>query len=292
MSRLAALLAVLLLATTPATAGDAPSTRPSEPPPLYSNYPELLPSLGERRPVRAAVWSPHLVASGHTTLAADAELLVLDHEEFEPHEAADYAKIIHSVRQTSPVPVGIYGYGSRLYRLHANRALEVRLGKGPQSLDAKLAADLPRLEAQRPATAAAEVLCPTLYVWYDRPPEDVYAAARGQIADALAEARSAEAWAIANIRYYRQAPRGPRRVVAFVSPAFRGDPAGEHGLLSDEQIDAVLRACLDEGGGGVSPLVWFGPPKTEGHRRVLAAARRMTLRWYELCEEREREAAE
>ncbi len=295
MSRFVVVIAVLLLAvpTTPATVGDRPSTRPAEPP-LYSNHPELLPSLGERTPRLAHVWSPHLSAAGLHSISSEADLVFLDHEEFPPEQSEAYAKIIHAARSASPLPIGVYGYGSRLYRFHAGLANSRRLEKvegttRPARRDywlhqagvllERLDTDVSRMEESRAVAAAADVLGPSLYVFYDLPPEVVYETAKGQLADAIAEAEAAGDWARQNIRYYQ--PR-ERSVVAFVSPAFRGFSSGEYGYLSDEQQRAVLRACRDA---GVPPLIWFDPrPQfAETH----AAARRMALAWYELLGEQE-----
>ena len=289
------IIRVVLIALLATVACGAPATAsPAGLPPLYSNVPELLPSLGEHRPVRADVWSPHMIAAGVSRVRPDAKLLVLDHEEFAPEESEQYAKVIAAVRQVADVPVGIYGYGSRAYRFHAYfeqaRWWVDRPGVGPNG-DAWQRSDLDKktrqldeaavtLEQQRPATAAAEVLCPTLYVHYDQPPEVAYKAALGQIEDAKAEAQAAEAWAKANVQYYRwRGGPGGRAVVAFVNPCFAGQ--NRKGLLSPEQQDAVLRACVDA---NVSPLIWGDFWDRPENAPSLAAARRMTLRYYELLD--------
>ena len=284
-----------LLLLVLATLLSLPSLAVAQAAPLYSNHPELLPSLGEHRPRLAEVWYPHILAAGLHGVAAGAEMVILDHEEFAPGEAEQYAKIIAATRAASPVPVGIYGYGGRSYGVHAWHALAAHQVEHPEGAPnddkwrrnnlANKAADLEaakaNVEQQRPAAAAADILGPTLYAHYEQPPEVAYQTAAAQLADAKAEAAAAEAWARANIKYYR--PRGPRRIVAFVSPNIAGVFGGE--LLGEAQQDAILRACLDA---GVSPLIWMAQPERTERAASLSAARRMALRYYELCDEQAR----
>ena len=292
LSILLALASLLLIA--PAAAAD------DEPPPLYSNHPELLPSLGEHKPRLAEVWYPHILAAGLHSIAPDAEMVILDHEEFAPDESAAYAKIIAATRAASPVPVGVYGFAGRRYGLHAWHQIaaynvENVDGKAPNDDKwrrnnlANKAADLEAakadVERQRPAAAAADILGPVLYAHYVQPPAVAYETAAAQLADAKAEAVAAEEWAVANIKYYQ--PRGPRRIVAFVSPAVAGRFGGDRGLLPREQREAILRACVDA---GVSPLIWMAQPERPERAPSVAAARRMALRYWELLDEREQPA--
>ena len=284
LSILLALASLLLIA--PAAGAD------DDPPPLYSNHPELLPSLGEHRPRLAEVWYPHILAAGLHGVAPGAEMVILDHEEFAPAEAEQYAKIINAARAASPVPVGIYAYAGRPYSRFAWLASAeayvanedgtapateswrlANLAKEEQLLESAKA----DVEQQRPAAAAADIIGPVLYPRYRHSPEMAYQVASAQLADAKAEAAAAEAWAKANIKYYR--PRGPRRIVAFVSPNLAGVFGGE--LVDEAQTDAILRACVDA---SVSPLIWMAQPERPERAASVSAAKRMSLRYIELIE--------
>ena len=109
-----------------------------------------------------------------------------------------------------------------------------------------------------------------LYAHYVQPPDVAYRVAAAQIADAKAEAVAAEEWAKANIKYYQ--PRGPRRIVAFVSP----NKAGRFGdeLLPREQREAILRACVDA---GVPMLIWMAQPERPERAASVAAAQEDAL---------------
>ena len=294
--RVRPLLSALFVAVLAVAAAAQPATRPAAAPPLYSNHPELLPSLGEHRPRLAEVWYPHILAAGLHGVAPGAEMVILDHEEFAPGQSEQYAKIISATRAATGLPVGIYGYGSRTYGLHAWHHLAEWLVAHPEEGDApkttswrtnnlaNKAADLDaakaNVEQQRPAAAAADILAPALYAHYVQPPEVAYKVAAAQLADAKAEAAAAEAWARGSIKYYQ--PRGPRRVVGFYSPYVAG--VSTRGLLPREQRRAILQAYVDS---GVSPIMWESvgynkPERAEG----VAAMQEDALAYYRMLDAR------